>query len=136
MDKKLFAVLVLILGAISCCVGTAALAETFTGGFPENQPFASFWHPSTILLWNPATDPDAPYNRSSVPLQDRFIFPGSQVNDHARAGEGEVIALSIMNPSTSNNPSQGMPSFDVFAFNYWVLTDRTNNNGNILSCFC
>ncbi len=92
---------------------------TAAGGFPPNQPFASYWFPNELLTWDPATDPDAPYNRSRVPLAGRFLYPGTQVNSHARAGEGRVTALSIMYPSTSDNPSQGSLDFDVFAFNYW-----------------
>ncbi|MEM6794791.1 MAG: glycoside hydrolase, partial [Acidobacteriota bacterium] len=71
----------------------------------------------------PATDPDAPFNRSLVPLADRFINPALQVNANARGGEARVVALSIMNPSTSNNPSQGSFAFDRYTFNYWQYID-------------
>lgn len=94
------------------------------GPFPPDQPFASFWFPNELLTWDPMTDPDAPYNRSAVPLQDRFTNPATEVNSHARPGEAEVIALSIMNPSTSNNPSQGSQIFEAFTFNYWQYVDR------------
>lgn len=104
-----------VLVLISLC--SAAVA--FAGDFPANQPFASYWFPNELLSWSPDSDPDAPYNRSTVPLQDRFLFPGSEVNTHARAGKAEIVALSIMYPSTSFNPSQGSRDFDVFVFNYW-----------------
>ncbi|MEM7048769.1 MAG: glycoside hydrolase [Acidobacteriota bacterium] len=100
-----------------------AFATPAIGQFAPNQPYASFWFPDELLTWSPDTDPDAPYNRAAVPLQSRFLFPGTQVNGNARAGEGLVAALSIMHPSTSFNPSQGAPSFDVFAFNYWQYID-------------
>jgi len=90
---------------------------------PSDQPYSSYWHPNELLSWSPALDRDAPYNRSSVPLADRFGDHGTQVNTHARPDEGRVVALSIMYPSTSNNPSQGSDQFDVYAFNYWQYVD-------------
>jgi len=57
------------------------------------QPFASYWHPSTLLAWSPATDPDAPYNRSNVPLSGRFSDSFQNVNAHAHAGEARVMPL-------------------------------------------
>ncbi|MEM1207335.1 MAG: glycoside hydrolase [Acidobacteriota bacterium] len=100
-----------------------AAAPLLSGGFPPDQPFASFWFPNDLLTWNPATDPDAPFNRSAVPLADRFTYAGTEVNGHARPDEATVTAISIMNPSTSNNPSQGSLVFDRFAFNYWQYVD-------------
>jgi len=91
--------------------------------FPANQPFASYWFPDELLAWSPAGDPDAPYNRATVPLADRFTNPATQVNPHARDGEALVAALGVMYPSTSNNPSQGSDQFDVYAFGYWPYVD-------------
>ncbi len=102
---------------------SGAFSGAFAGGFPADQPFASFWFPNELLTWDPATDPDAPFNRSAIPLQSSFRNPALQVNSHARPGEAQVVALSIMNPSTSNNPSQGSLRFDAFTFNYWQYTD-------------
>ncbi|MEM7582058.1 MAG: glycoside hydrolase [Acidobacteriota bacterium] len=107
--------------ALSCCLFITSAVGA--GGFPADQPFASFWFPNELLTWDPATDPDAPFNRSAVPLQTRFLNPALQVNSHARPGEARVSALSIMNPSTSNNPSQGSLVFDRFTFNYWQYVD-------------
>jgi mannosyl-glycoprotein endo-beta-N-acetylglucosaminidase len=91
--------------------------------FAPNQPYSSYWFPNDLLTWDPATDPDAPYNRSGVPLRSRFTDPATQVNPHARDGEAGVTALSIMYPSTSGNPSQGSDAFDVHAFGYWQYVD-------------
>src|SRR6185369_659110 len=70
------------------------------------QPFASYWHPSTLLNWNPATDPDAPFNRGSVPLAPRFLNGALNVNSHARTNEAKVVSL-VAFAGTSGNPSQG-----------------------------
>ena len=86
------------------------------------QPYASYWFPDELLSWTPSGDPDAPYNVSGVPLADSFLGD-TQANPHARPGEADIAALSIMYPSTSGNPSQGANVFDVYAFNYWQYSD-------------
>lgn len=81
------------------------------GSSPPDQPLASFWFSNDLLAWDPATDPDAPYNRGSVPLRDRFLDPNTQVNTHARANEASVVILSTSGSDTSYNPSQGALQF-------------------------
>lgn len=113
-DLKLITLLILILLTLAFCGTTQADAP--------GQPYASYWHPNDLLTWSPETDPDAPFNRGNTPLADRFI--GSiQVNTHARPNEAKIAALSIMYPSTSDNPSQGNQQLDVYAFNYWQYID-------------
>ena len=87
------------------------------------QPYASYWYPSTILDWDPATDPDAPFNRGSIPLGTRFSNPDFNVNPNALLDEGRVAALVAFAP-TSFNPSQGSPTFDYYALNYWQYIDQ------------
>lgn len=89
---------------------------------PGNQPYASYWHPSTILSWDPATDPDAPFNRSHVPLAARASDPALRSNVNARAGEGTIASLVSFAP-TSNNPSQGSADASYYAFPYWQYVD-------------
>ena len=88
---------------------------------PSDQPFASYWFPNDLLSWSPATDPDAPYNRSPTPLRDRFLNE-IQVNAHARPNEARISPLDIF-WATSGNPSQGSLDVDYFAFNYWQYVD-------------
>ncbi|MEU6236982.1 discoidin domain-containing protein [Kitasatospora sp. NPDC047058] len=90
---------------------------------PGTQPYASYWYPSTILNWDPATDPDARFNRSRVPLQPRTSDPALKANANARAGEGKVASLVSFGP-TSNNPSQGSADPDYYAFGYWQYVDK------------
>ena len=47
-----------LLGAIT----SPAVAGTDLPG----QPYASYWFPSTILDWDPATDPDAPRHLNNI----------------------------------------------------------------------
>ncbi|GIF23613.1 mannosyl-glycoprotein endo-beta-N-acetylglucosaminidase [Actinoplanes tereljensis] len=87
-----------------------------------NQPYASYWHPNGILSWDPATDPDARFNRSRVPLAARTSDPALKANAGARAGEGRIASLVSFAP-TSNNPSQGALDPNYYAFPYWQYID-------------
>lgn len=102
--------------------GPSAAAPRTARTLPADQPFASYWFPNDLLTWSPATDPDAPYNRSHTPLRDRFLN-AIQVNPHARAGEARICPLDIF-WATSGNPSQGALDVNYFAFNYWQYVDQ------------
>ena len=112
-----------ILAAVGLLAGPIAPSSEAGTGFPANQPFASYWFPNELLAWNPLTDPDAVHNRGTVPLADRFTNPATQVNGNARDGEALVVALNVMYPSTSNNPSQGAATFGVHALGFWQYLD-------------
>ena len=99
-------------------VSLTAFAQDLPG-----QPYASYWFPNELLSWTPDGDPDAPYNRSGIELGTRS-YGDTQCNAHATMDQGGVGALSIMNPSTSGNPSQGGTGIDVYAFNYWQYIDH------------
>ena len=59
------------------------------------QPFASYWHPNTLLTWNPANDPDAPFNRANTPLAPRVSNPALNVNPNARTNQARIASLSL-----------------------------------------
>ena len=100
----------------------ATCSSVSAGTQLPGQPYASYWFPSTILDWDPATDPDAPFNRGSVPLSPRMSVSYLNVNPHAHLNEGRVQALVAFAP-TSFNPSQGAPTSDYYALNYWQYID-------------
>jgi len=102
---------------------TCLLAGLLTAQDLPGQPYASYWFPNELLTWSPETDPDAPYNRSGIALATRS-YGDTQCNAHATTDQGGVGVLSIMNPSTSGNPSQGGLGIDVYAFNYWQYVDH------------
>ncbi|WP_443272080.1 endo-beta-N-acetylglucosaminidase [Streptomyces sp. KR80] len=87
-----------------------------------DQPYASAWHPNTLLSWTPDGDPDSRFNRSRVPLRPRTVDAGLKANANARAGEGRVASLAAFAP-TSKNPSQGSQTADYYAFGYWQYLD-------------
>lgn len=86
------------------------------------QPYSSYWYPETLLEWSPDTDPDAPFNRGSIPLNTKRI-QGPLVNPNADR-DAQVIALSAMYPSTSGAPSQGSEVFHTYAFGFWQYVDK------------
>jgi len=121
---------VLVFAALAPCAAAAGIvpapaprraASLPPRSLPSDQPFVSYWFPNDLLAWSPATDPDAPYNRSVTPLRDRFLN-AVQVNTHARPNEARICPLDIF-WATSGNPSQGSLDVNAFVFNYWQYTD-------------
>ncbi|KJK58494.1 endo-beta-N-acetylglucosaminidase [Saccharothrix sp. ST-888] len=92
----------------------AAPASTADG----SQPYASYWYPDTLLGWDPASDPDARFNRSRVPLQPRTADPVLRANPNARTDQARISSLVSFGP-TSANPSQGSADPGYYAFGYW-----------------
>ena len=89
-----------------------------TAFYSSDQPFASYWFPLDILSWSPSTDPDAPYNRSGIPLKNKLVDSITIVNPNARVNEACVNPLSAFAP-TSDNPSQGFLNiYKVVVSNY------------------
>lgn len=86
------------------------------------QPFGGCWHPDYIITWTPEQDPDAKFNRSTVPLQPRFVdnMVKANANQHP---EGKVAACLTMNPSCSQTPSQGANNFIGYNPTYWQYMD-------------
>ncbi|MEO3796213.1 hypothetical protein ABGB14_38950 [Nonomuraea sp. B10E15] len=107
-----------VVAALLTAPARPALAAT------GDQPYASYWYPGTILDWDPATDPDARFNRSRVPLRPRAQDPALKANPNARAGEGRVVSLVSFAP-TSDNPSQGSLDESYYAFGHWQYDMRS-----------
>jgi len=124
MRSRLLSALCVALAVVAVPGGAAGAAPEGRESIaaPGNQPFASYWHPNTILSWSPATDPDARFNRSRVPLAPRTVQPALKANANARAGEGRVASLVSFGP-TSNNPSQGSLDTSYYAFGHWQYVD-------------
>ncbi|TWT78526.1 Glycosyl hydrolase family 85 [Posidoniimonas polymericola] len=127
-------------GAVGVTLGLM-MAGTCGAQLP-GQPYANYWKPDTapnsLASYNPAADPDAPFNLGSVPLATRFSNPALQANPHARPGEARVMSLAAFAP-TSNNPSQGANDSRYYAFSNWQYVDSlvfwggSAGEGNILA---
>ncbi|MGM0838307.1 MAG: endo-beta-N-acetylglucosaminidase [Bacillota bacterium] len=88
-------------------------------GFAKH-PESSYWYPEALLNWSPETDPDAEFNRSSIPLAEREVL--FNIND-TQQSDAKIVALSALNPNTSGVPSQGGNSFFANTFSYWQYVD-------------
>lgn len=130
LPRLLAAALAAALLGLATTPAASAASASGSAAAPDNvvaaagdQPYASYWYPNTILNWDPATDPDARFNRSRVPLTARVSDPALKANANARAGEGKVVSLVSFAP-TSNNPSQGSLDPRYYAFGHWQYVDK------------
>ncbi|MFD0272075.1 endo-beta-N-acetylglucosaminidase [Streptomyces sp. NPDC127106] len=104
-------------------------------GPADLAPYASYWFPDTLphgtpgpgivwrslKQWSPESDPDLAHNTATVPLAARF----TPVPPHpaVRAGQARIASLVSFGP-TSQNPSQGVPTADTYAFTHWAYIDE------------
>lgn len=98
------------------------LIATVTSVVVAQQPYGGAWHPHHIKNWTPESDPDAKFNRSTVPLQARFYDDGIKANNY-QFYDGKVAACLTMNPMCSQTPSQGANNFIGYNPNYWQYLD-------------
>lgn len=89
----------------------------------NDQPESSYWFPDELLSWNPDEDKDLEFNKSVVPLAqraDRNVL--TPVND-TQNKDTNIMAISIMNSSTSGNAPNGLNKIDCNTFSYWQYVD-------------
>lgn len=90
----------------------------------DNQPESSYWFPEDFLAWSAEDDPDAKYNVSTVPLAKRVDKKTLPKSNESQDENMNVVALSIMNSSTSGNAPRGVNTFDANVFSYWQYIDQ------------
>ncbi len=90
----------------------------------DNQPQSSYWFPEDLLKWDFAKDPDAQYNVSTTPLAKRAAKKSLAKVNATQDPEMQVVALSIMNSSTSGNAPHGINTFDANVFSSWQYIDK------------
>lgn len=88
------------------------------------QPYGGCWHPKDIKEWSPETDPDAKFNRSRVPLAERFIEPTIMKANANQYYEGQVCNATILFNICSSCPSQGAYNFLGYQPTYWQYMDK------------
>ncbi len=90
----------------------------------NDQPESPYWFPEQLLAWTPESDPDLAFNCSTVPLAARVdkekLTPVNATQDK----DFEVLAISIMNSSTSGNAPHGLNKFKCNTFSYWQYVDK------------
>lgn len=90
----------------------------------DNQPQSSYWFPEDLLKWDFAKDPDAKYNVSTTPLAKRADKKSLATVNDTQDLDMQVVALSIMNSSTSGNAPHGINTFDANIFSSWQYIDK------------
>lgn len=89
----------------------------------NRQPESSYWHPATLLEWDPLKDEDIEYNISTVPLAKRVENAELTTVNATQNKDTKVMAISIMNSNTSGNSPHGLNKVDANTFSYWQYVD-------------
>lgn len=89
----------------------------------SRQPEASYWFPAQLLEWKKEDDPDFIFNISTVPLAERVSADKLKTVNTTQNRDTKVMAVSIMNGSTSGNAPHGLNKADANAFTYWQYVD-------------
>lgn len=103
---------------------SALMAITATAAVDAQQPYGGCWHPDDIKDWSPETDPDAKFNRSRVPLAERFKEPQLMKANANQYYEGQVCNATILFNVCSMCPSQGANNFLGYQPTYWQYMDK------------
>ncbi|MGL5066724.1 MAG: endo-beta-N-acetylglucosaminidase [Sarcina sp.] len=89
-----------------------------------NNVVSPHWFPTDLLKWTPETDKNLSFNKSVVPLSDKVEKDKLEVVNQTQNKNMDVVAISIMNSSTSGNPSRGSTKFSSNTFSYWQYIDK------------
>lgn len=87
------------------------------------QPEASYWFPAQLLEWNAADDDDLIFNVSTVPLAERADIASLDTVNATQNKDTKIMAISILNASTSGNAPHGLNKARSNAFSYWQYVD-------------
>ena len=99
--------------------GSAAMNEAYEDR-QSLMPVGPSFNIDTLLEWTPECDPDARYNRASIPLSDRV--GGFVVNPKANPA-AKLMLCSLANSEHDRTGAQGTENFLSWSFNYWQYTD-------------
>lgn len=89
-----------------------------------NVPEVPYWFPADLLNWSPADDPNAAFNVSSIPLAERVDKQSLTPANETQCKDMNVVAISIMNSSTSGNAPHGFNTASANVFSYWQYIDK------------
>lgn len=87
------------------------------------QPEASYWFPAGLLEWDASKDEDLIFNVSSVPLAERADLEKLETVNGTQNKDTKVMAVSILNGSTSGNSPHGLNKAEANTFSYWQYVD-------------
>lgn len=118
---KQFISFVILLGMIISLSASSPNIKAVNAAQSPEQPYAKYWFPEQLLKWTPESDV---YNVSYIPLAKRIDKNKLTASNDTQSKDIEVVAISIMNSSTSGNPSQGSNKFLSNTFSYWQYIDK------------
>lgn len=105
-------------------VGLTLASLLLTSVVHAQQPYGGCWHPDKVRNWTPQSDPNAKFNRSRVPLAQRFVEPVPMKANKNQHYGGQVTNASILFPTCSLCPSQGANNFVGYQPTYWQYMDK------------
>ena len=104
---------------------TLSVTEENTYSKPlPNLPEVPYFFPNDLLDWDPAKDDAAVYNVSSIPLAKRVDKSSLNTVNATQNKDMNVVAISIMNASTSGNAPHGLNTTVANVFSYWQYIDK------------
>ncbi len=89
----------------------------------NRQPESSYWFPAQLLEWKAEEDEDLIFNVSTVPLAERVPVEELETVNDTQNKDTKVMAVSIMNASTSGNAPHGLNKMNANTFSYWQYVD-------------
>lgn len=93
------------------------------------QPYSGCWFLNEVLDWTPDSDPDAKFNRSRVPMAERFTEPELMKYHPDQTYVGTVETATITTKMCSLCPSQGDNHFLGYQPTYWQYLEKFVNWG-------
>ncbi|MGL6056850.1 MAG: endo-beta-N-acetylglucosaminidase [Culicoidibacterales bacterium] len=103
---------------------TFQMTEEATALKMTNQPLTPHWYPDELLTWNPDADKNTAFHVSSQPLVPRVTKTALPLLHEKQNHDTNLVAISMMNTSTSGNPAQGSTTFRSNTFSYWQYVDK------------
>lgn len=96
--------------------------NTYTKPLP-NVPEVPYWFPADLLAWTPNENGTDVYNVSSIPLAERVADEKLNTVNATQNKDVKVLAISILNSSTSGNAPHSLNSPYANAFTFWQYVD-------------
>lgn len=88
-----------------------------------NVPEVPYWFPADLLNWVPNENGTDVYNISSIPLAERVADDKLSTVNATQNKDVKVLAISIMNASTSGNAPHALNTANANIFTFWQYVD-------------
>ena len=92
------------------------------GTMQAQKPLVGSWFADDVMNWSAETDPDARFNKSTIPLQPRFEDTSLLANPYQQY-TGKVCNSTIMWNRCGSQPAQGAFDFAAYSFTHWQYID-------------